>query len=486
MPKVAVLCTIASAIGFYLSLNLGDMWPLAWVAPIPVLWLAFGQTRGWIVFAATWAAYALGCCNLLPAYAGSLPVFVLAIGLTAPALGFAGCAVGARYVARHVSPLAGVLVFASLWTTWDYAASFGQNGTAPSPAYSQVAAPYLIQGASAFGLWIITFLLGLVPAGIAMGLQKRTPMPAVVALVLFGLNAGFGAWRISHADETRPVRVGLAVDDGLGAASFQANAKTALDAVAQYAAVTRELSAQGAKLIVFPEKLAVLQSAWRADAISVLQAAARASGATIVIGFDDHRDLRRNEALILAGDDAAPSVYFKRHMVPGLEAAFVPGDSTFVLPDQTGVAICKDMDFQSTLRGDARNGHPTLLAVPAWDFDRDRWWHARLAIMRGVEDGFAVARAAKQGLLALSDGYGRIIALGASARSGMVSLVGDLPRGPGDTVYLHIGDVFAWASSAGSILLLGLALRRARKSGEESEFMTNFDQTTVATRVFRS
>ena len=88
---------------------------------------------------------------------------------------------------------------------------------------------------------------------------------------------------------------------------------------------------------------------------------------------------------------------------------------------------------------------------------------ARLAIMRGVEDGFAVARAAKQGLLTLSDSYGRIIALSASAKSGMVSLVGDLPRGPGNTVYLHIGDVFAWASSAGSILLLGMALRRARK-----------------------
>src|SRR5437868_972243 len=289
MPKVATLCTIASAIGFYLSLNLGNTWPLAWVAPIPVLWLVFGETRGWIAFAATWTAYALGCCNMLPAYTGTLPVFVLAMALTVPALGFAGSALG--------------------------------------------------------------------------------------------------AWRISHADETRPVRVGLAADDALGAASFQANAKAALDAVGQYTAVARELSEQGATLIVFPEKLAVLQSSWRADAISVLEATARASGATIVIGFDDQRDLRRNEALIFAADDAEPSVYFKRHMVPGLEAAFVPGDLSFVLHDQTGLAICKDMDFQSTLRSDARDGHPTLLAVPAWDFDRDGWWHARLAIMRGVEDG---------------------------------------------------------------------------------------------------
>src|SRR5882724_4407976 len=389
MLKVAALCTIASALGFYLSLNLGSIWPLAWVAPIPVLWLVFGETRGPIAFAATWAAYALGCCNILPAYMGTLPVFVLAMALTASAFGFAGSALCARYVARHVSPLAGVFVFASLWTTWDYAASFGQNGTAPSPAYSQIAAPYLIQGASVFGLWIITFLLGLIPAGIAMGLQKRSATPAIVAIMFFALNAGFGAWRISHAP---------AADDVLGTASFQANAKAALDAAGRYAAVARELSQQGATLIVFPEKVAVIQSAWRADAISVLRATARTSGATIVIGFDDQRDLRRNEALILA-DDTEPAVYFKRHMVPGLEAAFIPGDLPLVLQDHIGLAICKDMDFPSTLRSDARDGHPTLLAVPAWDFDRDGWWHARLAIMRGVEDGFAVARAAKQGLL---------------------------------------------------------------------------------------
>jgi len=79
-----------------------------------------------------------------------------------------------------------------------------------------------------------------------------------------------------------------------------------------------------------------------------------------VIGFDDQGDLRRNEALIFAANDAEPLLYFKRHMVPGLEAAFVPGDLPLVLQDRTGVAICKDMDFQSTLRSDARDGHPML------------------------------------------------------------------------------------------------------------------------------
>jgi apolipoprotein N-acyltransferase len=127
-----------------------------------------------------------------------------------------------------------------------------------------------------------------------------------------------------------------------------------------------------------------------------------------------------------------------------------------MLPDHVGVAICKDMDFQTTLRRDAA-AHPTVMAVPAWDFDGDRWWHARLAIMRGVENGFAVARAAKNGLLTLSDAYGRVIRMQPSTESGMVTLVGDLPRGPGDTIYRRIGDVFAWGNVALALLLMARA-----------------------------
>ena len=119
------------------------------------------------------------------------------------------------------------------------------------------------------------------------------------------------------------------------------------------------------------------------------------------------------------------------------------------------------MDFPATLRADAVTAHPTLLAVPAWDFGGDGWWHARLAILRGVENGFALARAANDGLLTLTDAYGRVVALKPSADGGMVTLVGDLPRGPGRTLHQTIGDGFAWACIAGTLLLLGfLRLRR--------------------------
>ncbi|MGH9352580.1 MAG: hypothetical protein ACRD2G_10525 [Terriglobia bacterium] len=55
-----------------------------------------------------------------------------------------------------------------------------------------------------------------------------------------------------------------------------------------------------------------------------------------------------------------------------------------------------DMDYPALAR---QNGSRAvgLLLVPAWDFGADRLWHARMAFMRGVEDGFTVARVAKNG-----------------------------------------------------------------------------------------
>jgi apolipoprotein N-acyltransferase len=137
-----------------------------------------------------------------------------------------------------------------------------------------------------------------------------------------------------------------------------------------------------------------------------------------------------------------------------------------MLSNRIGDAICKDMDFQATLRRDAVN-HPTLMAVPAWDFDGDRWWHARLAIMRGVENGFAVARAANDGLLTLSDAYGRVLLQKRTTSAGMVTLIDTLPRGPGYTTYQDIGDVFAWAATALALLLLIIACVWQKNDADE-------------------
>jgi apolipoprotein N-acyltransferase len=49
------------------------------------------------------------------------------------------------------------------------------------------------------------------------------------------------------------------------------------------------------------------------------------------------------------------------------------------------------------------------MLVPAWDFNLDRTWHGHIAVKRGVEDGFGVSRAAKDGFLTVSNNRRKIL-----------------------------------------------------------------------------
>jgi apolipoprotein N-acyltransferase len=92
------------------------------------------------------------------------------------------------------------------------------------------------------------------------------------------------------------------------------------------------------------------------------------------------------------------------------------------------------------------------MIVPADDFGRDGWIHARMAIMRGVENGFAVLRSAFDGLETISDAEGRILAR-APTTQGRVTITADVPLGPGPPLYNRLGDVLPWLCAALSALI---------------------------------
>jgi apolipoprotein N-acyltransferase len=456
-----LFAVVVSAAAFFVSLNHGSTWPLAWLAPVPVLFVNFGSVTARTGFVAAWAAYALGATNLLLAYAGTMPWPSLLLGVIGPALYFAASARAARYVAQRLGGSAGVLAFAAIWAGCDFLVSLGGDGTAPSPAYSQAGAPAIVQGASLFGIWIVTFLLGLFSAGLAMSLQRRRLMPAALAVVFLAADVAFGEWRLSHAEHPAHIRVGLGADDSI-ALRTTLSASQQLTVAKRYADAARMLARNGAALVVFPEKVSFLGVQARAPVLTILRTAAHASRTSIVIGFDDRSAEPRNEAVVFPADGSEPQFYFKRHMVAGLESSYVPGDGPLQFADRTSTEICKDMDFPGMVRRDVGQTNAAVLAVPAWDFDGDRWWHARLAIMRSIENNVSLARSAKQGLLTLVDAEGRVIAQRRSEQSGMVTLVGDLALGTGETLYRRIGDVFAWMCIAISLLLIaGAALRGA-------------------------
>lgn len=446
----AILCTLASALALALAHGTPNAWPLAWVAPVPVLWLAFGETRARRVAASAFVAYALGQLGMLWPYiepAGAV-VAATAVG---PAIAFALVVLAARLVERRTSsPALSAPTFAALWTGWEWLASMlSPHGTFGAWAYSQMSAPVLVQGASVLGLWIVSFMIAWVAAAIALSLRQRHAMPALVALAIVAMNIAFGAWRIVQR-ETSSVRVAASARDHDDRAEPEAMTRA-------QAAESRLLAARGATVVVFPEKGAILPEVRRDAALAPLVTTARETGATLATGFDQTGAQRRNVAYVVDGDGSVHG-YTKRHHIPGLESGFTVGDGPGVLGSGRAVAICKDLDFQRTLRGDATAastaGGLGLMLVPAWDFHADGWLHARMAIMRSVEGGYAMVRAAAGGLVTVSDARGRIIARDESGRGAYVSVIADVPMGTGRTPYLHIGDAFAWIAGAAGLLVV--------------------------------
>ena len=463
---IAIVCAALTAIGFFFSIGLGEQWWLTWLAPIPVLWFAFGDTKGWQAFLAAWAGAAFGAASVLEAYAGILPTAVLLLGLIVPSLLFAVAVMAGRLVARNVAPLAGVLAFAALWAAFDFLLSFNSGGGAVStPATAEVFMPVLAQGASLAGPWGITFLLGFVSAGLALSLRRRAVLPAAVALAVFAANAAFGYARLSPPAQT--LRVALIDSDAMQRAAESNNEKDTADTVDAYVRAIGALQGQGVRLIVLPEKLAIAQAAWQLALKTKLANAARDVGATVVAGFDA-RDAHGsfNVSWAFSPSGGAPAIYIKRKLVPGLETIYTIGPGPLALADGTGLEICKDMDFQAMIRRDMVETHPLLLAVPAWDFGKDASSHARVAILRSIENGVPMARSAREGLLTLNDRYGRVAAMAVTGGPGFKTLIGELPldgRG-GGTLYDGIGDAFGWLCLAIGIALCGLGFVRRRKS----------------------
>ena len=455
---IALLCALAGGEMFFLSNGTGDIWPLALLAPMPVLWLAFGPTPTWQAAAASLAAFAFGQSNLILAYGGALPAPALVVAVVVPALLFALAVLFARRVARRMPAAIAVFAFPIAFTAIEFITfAVSPDGTAGSIAYTLVGAPLLIQSASVFGLWSVTFFVMFVPAALALATREQQARAAILAIlaIVVVANVGFGLQRGAPASPT--VRVGLATNDALLDAVFANDERTALAAVRDYEAVARKLSAQGARIIVLPEKLAVLDPPWRAAALGLLATAAHETNAAIVAGFDwREADGSRRNAAVLLRPDGTTATYFKQHLVQGLEAPFAPGRARVFTEANLAIAICKDMDFPATII-DAAHANPALMLVPAWDFRRDDFAHARMAILRGVEGGFAVARAANQGLMTVSDATGRILASRPSSRAGFQTLIADVPIKAAKTLYARVGDLFAWICTALLVLLLLMA-----------------------------
>jgi apolipoprotein N-acyltransferase len=278
---------------------------------------------------------------------------------------------------------------------------------------------------------------------------------AVVAAIL-----AFGGARLAQPPTGEQVTIGLASSDQRPLLADDETTSAPL--VRSYSEAIDQLAAKSAKVVVIPEKIGPVFNQTSGPTLDTFREAARRNQVIVIVGVDQpDQPLKHNLAFVYGSDGSSQVVYEKHFMVPHWEDGYERGNqiATFPAPHSNwGVVICKDMDFPALSQQYANQG-VQLMYAPAWDFVVDDWLHGRMAVLRGVESGFAIARSAKQGLMTISDNRGRILTQEHSSSSGPAMVIGTITLSPERTLYSRWGDWFAWLNLAGLVVLIASRIR---------------------------
>ncbi|MEP6886453.1 MAG: apolipoprotein N-acyltransferase, partial [Gammaproteobacteria bacterium] len=264
---------------------------------------------------------------------------------------------------------------------------------------------------------------------------------------------------------------------------------------------SRRLQAAGAQLLIWSEGAypATLPRNFAADfAPDSLGMIRRGFSVPVVVGaemYDPAHEYAFNSAVLLDGEGRAVGRYDKVRLlafgeyIPGIEAfpwlrKFLPeGTGRFTAGKGPGVlslkrtdgqdlrlgpVICYEDILQGFLRGVGQL-HPNLLVNLTSDSwfgaDTEPWEHLALAVFGSVELRVSMVRAVNSGVSSYIDPNGRLVRKtyaddpyrNPRPEDGIVVTAPLMPGG--HTVYVAVGNLFAYLCIAGTLILIGLAAR---------------------------
>ncbi len=459
---VGILLSALSAILLTLFFPPHSLWPLIWVAFIPMLLAQFRVLPPKISSLAS--AIAVGGWlggYLTPIFAGSglymtwLPLLIAGISYLADS--------GVRAFHERTGYRWFVPYGALNWVGFEMIRSFipimGTWGFVANTLYGQ---PWLIQPVSVFSIFGLGLLIMSINFGLALGVlflvDRRWKLdPDIPPLAgrsvrrwILGVLAALVAWTglslaLFRTPTTPTVRAAaLHYDAGVPPWS----------AVDRFSELTRRAAQDGARIIVWPE--IAIQGDPQVTKTDHFRQLAAETDAHLVLGYVVQVTERawRNEATVLTPDGRFLGVYGKDHPVTFAgETSLTRG--TYPVYDtplgRLGTIICYDLDFTDTARKMTRHG-AQLILVPSHDWPAIGAKHYTHLVFRAVENRVSMVKADNSGNdSVIVDPYGRIIAAALTLggdRTGQ-ALVADVPLGTGDSLAVRLGDWTGWIALAG-------------------------------------
>jgi apolipoprotein N-acyltransferase len=325
---------------------------------------------------------------------------------------------------------------------------------------------------------------GLVVSGFSRTLARTIPLAAVLALV--AALAAWGSLRVARGELTDGTPVRVALVQGNVAQDQKWDPNRAPEIFASYLRMTRQATAAGADLVIWPESATPFTFELDHAAADSIRRLASEARVPILFGSDQVErgspNRYYNSAYLVRADGSTGGVYRKMHLVPFGEyvplkrilffaaplveavSDFSPGEEA-VLIDVDGhavsTAICYEVVYPDLVRRFVDGGSELLTTITndAWFGDTSApYQHFAQASMRAVENGRYLVRAANTGISGIVDPYGRVL-----AQSGLFEpavIQGEVVYRTEKTLYTRIGDLAAYLSVVATVGALVAGRRR--------------------------
>ncbi len=336
--------------------------------------------------------------------------------------------------------------------------------------YALVARPTILQCAAwvgIHGLSLVVLLANVAVWAAVVGRGRARFAPAAAAIAgLLALHAA-GAARLGAHPPLRDAAVRVAVVQPNIVQTIKwdwEHKDRSLDALAR---LSHRIERGDVSLSVWPETAVPAYLRDERAYLTLVERIVEGTGAPTLVGFPNTEviDGRReyyNAALLLNPDGSEGGEYRKIRLVPFGEALpfqaifpalrrvdlgeadFTPGrDYTlFATPaGRFGVSICFEAVYPAMTRRLVQDGADFLVNITndAWfGTSSAPWQHARMALVRAVEDGVSLVRSANTGISLVADPFGRITAETALFEEAILVEPLDVRRVP--TFYLEHGD----------------------------------------------
>lgn len=493
---IRIILSVVSGILLALSFPKYDLYLIAWVAIVPLLYCItdvtlkqsciYGFICGFIFsnFAFSWffSDFLLEYSRV-PLYTNFLTYLALSIYFAA----YFGVFTAIINILSRTMKLAAYLLSPFIFVLLEYIRANAFTGLPwELLGHSQYRFLQIIQIADITGVYGVSFLLVLSNAAIVLLLKEHTRSTALVkttviaSCALIVLAVVYGSVKMGAGSrDAKLFRVSLIQGNTTMEEKLSNDAKIAQGIIDAYGRMTTQALSQNPDIVVWPETSMPFIFGMHKETTESLLNFQKRTGVPLLMGIirstgtSSQQKRYLNSALLIANGELQ-AAYNKVKLVPFAE--YVPGRvkigklidnynyesgnayTVFELGNMKfSSLICYEIIFPEISRNLVAQGAMALFAISndAWFGDTSApYQHFSMAVFRAVENRVPLVRVANTGVSGFIDRCGRITETGSIFRKEI--LTGDISPGNGDSFYTRYGDFFITLCGIASMMLIVL------------------------------